>query len=81
MANSRKISQPTQGSESVGKQTGANRQSGTPSAGTRTQTKIAASGSKEKSAKKKKPNVNDDELVVKNKDGKSNLEKRPLTRK
>ncbi|CAN5356998.1 hypothetical protein BH20BAC1_BH20BAC1_03870 [soil metagenome] len=80
MANSRKISQPTQGSESVGTQTGANRQTGTPSAGTRTQTKIAASGSKE-SAKKKKPNVNDDELVVKNKDGKSNLEKRPLPRK
>jgi hypothetical protein len=75
MANSRKISQPTQGSESVGTQTGANRQTGTPSAGSNTQTKIAASGNKD-NVKKKKPNVNDDELVIKNKDGKSNLEKR-----
>ena len=77
MATSRKISQPTQGSEAVGKRTGADRQTGTPSAGTATQTKITAAAGK-KATMKKKPNVNDDELVIKNKDGKSKMEKTRL---
>ncbi|MEP7252298.1 MAG: hypothetical protein ABI683_07950 [Ginsengibacter sp.] len=63
MADTKRISQPTQGSEDVGLETNDKRNTGAASAGTDTQLHIAA-----KSGKKNK-GINDDEKVVKNVDG------------
>lgn len=63
MADTKRISQPTQGSEDVGLETNDQRNTGAASAGTDTQLHIAA-----KSGRKNK-GINDDEKVVKNVDG------------
>ncbi len=64
MADTRNISQPSQGSEDLGRETTNTRSSGAPSAGTDTQLHLAAkSGNKNKNKDK-----NDDEIVLKNDD-------------
>ncbi len=60
MADTRNISQPSQGSEELGRDSGDTRNPGSPSAGTDTQLHLAA-----KSGKKNK-DKNDDEKVIKN---------------
>lgn len=72
MADTRNISQPTQGSENVGMETNSSRTTDAPSAGSDTQTKIAAGGHGKKEGDKK--NVNDDELVVNNEPGNPTFE-------
>lgn len=63
MADTKRISQPTEGSEDVGLETNDRRSAGAASAGTDTQLHLAAkSGNKGK-------DVNDDEKVIKNVDG------------
>ncbi len=66
MADTKRISQPTEGSEDLGTETRDRRGTGRPSAGTDTQLHLAA-----KSGKKNKNNthINDDEKVVKNSGG------------
>ncbi|MEO7961866.1 MAG: hypothetical protein ABIR19_09970 [Ginsengibacter sp.] len=71
MANTKKISQPSQGSEDLGRETRDKRSTGRASAGSDTQLSIAAKGNKKD---KPKAGVNDDELVLKNKKGKDNLQ-------
>ena len=63
MADTKRISQPTEGSEDIGLETRDKRNTGAASAGTDTQLHIAA-----KSGKKNK-DINDDEKVVKNING------------
>ena len=66
MADTKKISQPTEGSEDLGTETSDRRSTGRPSAGTDTQLHLAAkSGKKNKNSN----NVNDDEKVVRNSGG------------
>lgn len=79
MADTRNISQPSQGSEELGSETRSARRTDAPSTGTDTQTKIAAAGGKHKEDSSEK-NVNDDELILNNKtdapDGLENTTKR-----
>ncbi len=79
MADTRNISQPSQGSEELGSETRSARRTDAPSAGTDTQTKIAAASGKHKEDSSEK-NVNDDELILNNKtdapDGLENATKR-----
>jgi hypothetical protein len=63
MADNERTTQPSQGSNDVGPETNDTRRAGI-SAGTDTQLHLAA-----KSGNKHRKNVNDDEEVVKNKDG------------
>lgn len=65
MADTKKISQPSQGSEDLGTEKNDNRSTGRPSAGTDTQLHLAAKSGN----KNKKNNINDDEKVVKNSKG------------
>ena len=64
MADTRNISQPSQGSEELGTETNSSRNPDRPSAGTDTQLHLAA-----KSGKNRNRNINDDEKVVKNSKG------------
>ena len=65
MADTKRISQPTEGSEDLGLETNDERSTGRPSAGSDTQLHLAAKG-----GKKKKTDINDDERVLKNSPGK-----------
>ncbi|MEO8567694.1 MAG: hypothetical protein ABI419_01115 [Ginsengibacter sp.] len=65
MANTKKISQPSQGSEDLGTETRDKRNTGTPSAGTDTQLHLAAKSGH----KNKNKSTNDDEKVVRNSKG------------
>ncbi len=65
MSDTRNISQPSQGSEDLGRETNTSRNPPSPSAGTDTQLHIAAKSGKKN---KDKNDVNDDEKVVKNAD-------------
>ena len=67
MAKTKKISQPSQGSEDLGTETRDSRSTGGSSAGTDTQLHLAAKSGKKN---KKNNNINDDEKVVKNSKGK-----------
>ncbi len=69
MADTKRISQPTEGSEDLGRNTRDQRSTGRASAGTDTQLHLAAKSGK----KNKNANVNDDEKVVKNSKGKAFL--------
>lgn len=69
MSEKERISNPSMGSNKVGSETRETKGSGMP-AGTDTQTQMAAL-----SKKKEKSDINDDELVVKNEKGKSQLPK------
>jgi hypothetical protein len=64
MADTKKISQPSQGSEDVGQETRDERATGRPSAGTDTQLHLAAKSGKKNKVKNK--DINDDEKVVSN---------------
>ncbi len=66
MANTKKISQPSQGSEDLGTETHDSRSTGGSSAGTDTQLHLAAKSGKKN---KKNNNINDDEKIVKNSKG------------
>ncbi len=63
MSDTRNISQPSQGSEDLGRETNTSRNASSPSAGTDTQLHIAAKGGKKD---KHSNDVNDDEKVIKN---------------
>lgn len=81
MAEKDRISQPSQGSEKLGTETTETHSRGI-SAGTDTQTKIAAASAqqkKEKDQQKKKTGVNDDEKVVRNSEGTSTFPDRSQT--
>ncbi len=67
MANTKRISQPSQGSEELGRETVDRRSTGSASSGTDTQLHLAAKSGKKN---KKNNNINDDEKVVKNSKGK-----------
>ncbi len=66
MANTKKISQPSQGSEDLGTETRDSRSTGGSSVGTDTQLHLAAKGGKKNT---KNTSINDDEKVVKNPKG------------
>ncbi len=66
MADTKRISQPTEGSEDLGAETRDSRSTGRPSAGTDTQLHLAAKGGKKH---KNNAHINDDEKVVKNSGG------------
>ena len=73
MAETDRISQPSQGSEKLGTETTETHSRGI-SAGTDTQTMLAAASAqqkKEKDQQKKKAGINDDEKVVSNSEGAS----------
>ena len=81
MAETDRISQPSQGSEKLGTETTETHSRGM-SAGTDTQTKMAAASAqqkKEKDQHKKKAGINDDEKVVHNLDGTSTFPDRTQT--
>ncbi|MEO5501625.1 MAG: hypothetical protein ABIR31_09300, partial [Ginsengibacter sp.] len=75
-----RISQPSQGSEKLGTETTETHSRGI-SAGTDTQTKIAAVGAqeKEKDQHGKKTGINDDEKVVRNTNGTNTFPDRTQT--
>ncbi len=64
MPDTRNISQPSQGSEDLGRDSSTERSTGAPSAGTDTQLHLAA-----KSKQTKHKDTNDDEKVIKNANG------------
>lgn len=66
MSDTRNISQPSQGSEDLGRETNTSRNPSSPSAGTDTQLHIAAKGGKKDKHSK---DVNDDEEIIKNNEG------------
>lgn len=81
MAEKDRISQPTQGSEKPGTETTETHSRGI-SAGTDTQTQLAAASAqqkKEKDQQKKKAGINDDEKVIRNSDGTSTFPDRTQT--
>ncbi|MEO6289402.1 MAG: hypothetical protein ABIO76_05755 [Ginsengibacter sp.] len=65
MADKKKVSQPSQGTEDLGTETNSE-VVGRPSAGTDTQLHLAAKSGKKSRADKGNEDVNDDERVVKN---------------
>ncbi|MEO6221223.1 MAG: hypothetical protein ABIO81_12395 [Ginsengibacter sp.] len=70
MTDTKKISQPSQGSEDLGRETNDDRSRGSASAGTDTQLHLAAlSGKKNKNKAGKNKNINDDEKVVRHSNG------------
>ncbi len=68
MSDTRNISQPSQGSEDLGRETNTSRNPPSPSAGSDTQLHIAAKGGKKN---KHEEDVNDDEKTIRNTDGKT----------
>ncbi|MFS8083136.1 MAG: hypothetical protein ACMG51_06770 [Ginsengibacter sp.] len=81
MAEKDRISQPSQGSEKLGTETTETHSRGI-SAGTDTQTMLAAASGqqkKEKDQQKKKEEITDDEKVVQNSDGTSTFTDRTQT--